>query len=160
MPVAFLRAAWFMENASWDVAAARESGAIPSFLQPLDRAIPMVATADVGRVAAELLRQDWTGRRVVELDGPRPVSPNDIAACLAAALGHPVRVQAVPRENREALFRSQGAANPIPRMQMLDGFNAGWLAFEGGAAESVKGETVSKPSSGRLVDRKRLIHPA
>ena len=33
VPVAFLRAAWFMENASWDVEAAK-AGVVPSFLQP------------------------------------------------------------------------------------------------------------------------------
>ena len=55
LPIAFVRAAWFMENAVWDVASARE-GAIRSFLQPLDRAVPMVATADIGATAARLLR--------------------------------------------------------------------------------------------------------
>jgi NAD(P)H dehydrogenase (quinone) len=45
VPVAFLRAGWFMENASWDLEAAR-NGVVPSFLQPLDHVIPMVATAD------------------------------------------------------------------------------------------------------------------
>src|SRR4029077_8841212 len=45
-PITFLRPAWFMENSSWDVAPARDQGVIPSFLQPLDKAVPMVATAD------------------------------------------------------------------------------------------------------------------
>jgi uncharacterized protein YbjT (DUF2867 family) len=52
IPVTFLRPAWFMENCRWDVAPAREHGVIPSFLQPLDKPVPMVATADVGKVAA------------------------------------------------------------------------------------------------------------
>ena len=69
-PITFLRPAWFMENLSWDVAQARDQGVLSSFLQPLDKAMPMVATADVGRVAAELLLQDWIGERVVELEGP------------------------------------------------------------------------------------------
>ena len=63
----FLRPAWFMENCRWDVAPAREPGVIPSFLQPLDKPVPMVATADIGRVAAGLLQENWSGRRVVEL---------------------------------------------------------------------------------------------
>jgi nucleoside-diphosphate-sugar epimerase len=46
------RAAWFMENAAWDAAPARETGVISSFLQPLDKPVPMVATADVGSAAA------------------------------------------------------------------------------------------------------------
>ncbi len=79
MPIAFLRPAWFMENAYWDVAPARESGIIQSFLQPLDKPVPMIATADIGRVASELLQQTWSGRRIVEIEGPQRVTPNDIA---------------------------------------------------------------------------------
>jgi uncharacterized protein YbjT (DUF2867 family) len=139
-PLTFLRPAWFLDNAEWDVAPARDNGVIPSFLQPLDRAIPMVATADIGRVAADLLREPWEGRRVVELEGPKPVSPNDIAAAFARLLGRPVRAEAVPRETWGALFRGQGMADPQPRVQMLDGFNEGWLTFEGPAREVLKGE--------------------
>jgi uncharacterized protein YbjT (DUF2867 family) len=139
VPVAFLRPGWFMENALWDVAPAR-AGLIPSFLQPLSRPVPMVATADVGRVAAQLLQQTWRGTRIVELEGPRRISPNDIAACFADILGHPVRAEAVPRETWEALFRSQGARHPLPRARMLDGFNEGWIAFAGDEAGVIKGE--------------------
>jgi NAD(P)H dehydrogenase (quinone) len=139
MPVTFLRPGWFMENAMWDVGPARNDGMISSFLQPLDKPVPMVATADVGRVAAELLQQNWRGARVIELDGPRRVSPNDIAACFAKILGHPVRAEAVPRETWGALFRSQGTRDPIPRIQMLDGFNEGWIKFEGSDAEVIRG---------------------
>src|SRR6266850_3562760 len=122
LPVTFLRPAWFMENLSWDVAQARDQGVLSSFLQPLDKAMPMVATADVGRVAAELLLQDWTGKRVVELEGPERLTQNGIAAELSKALHRPVRAEAVPRENWGAIFRAQGMSDPIPRIQMLDGF--------------------------------------
>jgi NAD(P)H dehydrogenase (quinone) len=134
VPVAFLRPAWFMENASWDVGAAK-AGVVPSFLQPLDHPIPMVATADVGRTAAALLRENWTGQRIVELEGPRRYSANDIAAGFAEAVGHPVRLEPVPRDTWEALFRSQGMKHPLPRIRMIDGFNEGWIDFEGGGAE-------------------------
>jgi NAD(P)H dehydrogenase (quinone) len=131
MPVAFLRPAWFMENAAWDIAAAQTTGEIPSFLQPLDKPVPMVATADVGRVAAELLQETWQGRRVVELEGPTPVTPDRIATTLGTLLGRPVRAQAVPRETWATLFTAQGVRNPLPRIRMLDGFNECWIAFEG-----------------------------
>jgi NAD(P)H dehydrogenase (quinone) len=141
LPIVFLRAAWFMENAAWDVTSARE-GAIQSFLQPLDRAIPMVATADIGATAARLLREQWVGRRVVELQGPAPVSPNDLAATFGQLLSRKVTAHAVPRAEWEALFRKQGMRNPAPRIQMLDGFNQGWLSFEGGeGVEAVTGAT-------------------
>ena len=141
LPVAFLRAAWFMENFAYDVDGATKDAAINSFLQPLDRQIPMVATDDIGKVGASLLRDDWTGKRVVELQGPEPVSPLDVANAFGAVLGKPVQAAVVPREAWEAIFRSVGMENPLPRMLMLDGFNEGWIAFEGGLVEQREGTT-------------------
>jgi NAD(P)H dehydrogenase (quinone) len=142
LPIAFVRAAWFMENAALDVASARE-GVIQSFLQPLDRAIPMIATADIGATAARLLRERWTGRRIVELRNAVPVSPNELAASFSRLLGRPVNAQVVARAEWESLFRAQGMRNPGPRMQMVDGFNQGWLSFEGGeGVEAVTGATT------------------
>lgn len=139
LPLTFLRPAWFMENALWDIAPARNSGVIPSFLQPLDKPVPMIATADVGRVAAELLLEQWQGRRIVELEGPERVTPNQIAATFAALLAQPVRMEAVPRATWRDIFSAQNPADPEPRMQMLDGFNQGWIEFAGTAR---KGEVA------------------
>jgi len=141
LPITFLRAAWFMENAAWDVAPARATGVISSFLYPLDKPVAMVATEDVGRVAAELLQETWQGKRVVELEGAR-LAPNDVAAAFARVLGRDVRMEVMPRATWEALFKSQGMKNPEPRAQMLDGFNEGWIAFEGDTSSIRKG-TVS-----------------
>jgi uncharacterized protein YbjT (DUF2867 family) len=142
MPVTFLRPAWFMENFASDVAAARDSGVIASFLQPLDKPVPMIATADVGRVAAELLQEAWRGCRIVELEAAHRITPNDAAATFAKILGRPVRIEAVPRETWGSLFRSQGMKDPIPRIQMLDGFNEGWIEFERGESGSMKGKVT------------------
>jgi NAD(P)H dehydrogenase (quinone) len=130
LPITFLRPAWYMENAIWDLKPALDSGVIPSFLQPLDKVIPMVATADVGSVAAELLQEQWQGHRVVELEGPRRISPDNIATSFARLLNRSVSMKIVPRNTWEELFRSEGMKNPTPRIRMLDGFNEGWLAFE------------------------------
>jgi uncharacterized protein YbjT (DUF2867 family) len=138
LPITFLRAAWFMENSAWDVASARTTGVVPSFLYPLDKPLPMVATADVGQVAAELLQENWQGKRVVELEGAR-LTPNDVAAGFARVLGREVRMQVVPRATWESLFKAQGMKNPTPRIQMLDGFNEGWIDFESDARATRKG---------------------
>ena len=148
MPVAFLRAGWFIDNAAWDVEPARLTGVIPSFLQPLDRAVPMVSTADVGRTAARLLRESWTGTRIVNLEGPRRISPNDIAAAFGRLLDKPVRAAVVARGEWEGLFRAQGMNNPTPRMRMLDGFNEGWIDFK---AETVKGTVELEDALKKLV---------
>lgn len=139
LPVAFLRAAWFMENAALDVADARDTGVIASYLQPLDRAVPMVATVDIGRRIAELLGENWSGVRIEELEAVRRITPNAIAAAFAKALGKPVKAAAVPRDKWETIFRGQGMANPLPRMQMIDGFNEGWIYFRDKGAVARKG---------------------
>jgi uncharacterized protein YbjT (DUF2867 family) len=151
MPCAFLRPAWFMENSAWDVEPARQRGEFESFLQPVERPVPMVATADVGRVAAELLLEEWTGRRVVELEGPDRISPRDVARVLGRALGRDVVAKPVAHERWASLFESRGTSWPEPRVEMLDAFNSGWADFEGRELrhgrvrfDDVAGELVAK----------------
>jgi NAD(P)H dehydrogenase (quinone) len=132
---------------------AARTGLIHSFLQPLDHAIPMVATADIAETATELLQETWQGIRIVKLEGPQRYSAIDIAAGFSRALGRVVRAEPVPRETWESLFRSQGMKNPMPRMRMIDGFNEGWIDFEFGAAESRKGATRLESVLKALVDR-------
>ncbi|MCV3208648.1 NmrA family NAD(P)-binding protein [Mesorhizobium sp. YC-39] len=151
LPVTFLRPGWFMENALWDLASARDEGVLRSFLQPADKPFPMVATQDVGRQAATLLREDWSGIRVVELEGPERISPNDLARVFATELKRPVRVEMVPRESWEQIFRTQGMRNPLPRMRMLDGFNEGWIEFSSHGQSAMKGNTALERVIAQLV---------
>lgn len=142
IPCAFLRAAWFLDNAIGDIGAARFNGVIPSYLSPLDRAIPMVATGDVGTVSANVLTQEWDGMRIIEVEGPRSYSPNDIADVMHNLLQRPVRAEAVAHRTWMADFRSQGHSNPLPRIRMLEGFNSDWIAFEGPPRERIVGRTT------------------
>ena len=150
IPVTFFRPAWFMENSSWDVAPARNNGVIPSFLQPLDKPVPMVATIDIGHMAARLLRETWTGHRIVELEGPHRVTPHEIATTFSKVLNRPARAEVVPHETWKRLFESQGVKNPGPRIRMLDGFNQGWIDFEGA---SIKGSTEIETVLRKLVEQ-------
>lgn len=150
MPIVFLRAAWFMENSSWDLADAKQ-GSMKGFLQPADHPIPMIAVKDIGDTVADLLGEEWQGPRVVELEGPARYSATEIAAALSLAFGHRVRLVMVPRSEWESLFRSQGASNPLPRIQMIDGFNEGWIDFEGKGVEQRKGSTSLNDAIKQLV---------
>ena len=134
MPVAFVRAGWFMENASWDVQLAFDQGKLLSHLQPLDRPVPMVATDDVGRFAADVLATPWVGRRVIEVEGPRRYTPLDLATALSDLVRRPVRATAIDRSEWSAGFQQQGASaeSAALRAEMLDGFNAGHIDFAGG----------------------------
>jgi len=149
--VAFVRPGWFMENSAWDVAPAKTKGEILSFLFPLDKTVPMIATADIGKISAELLAQNWTGRRIVEMEGPQRCSPDDVAMAFARALGRPVRAVVFPRDKWEAFFHAQAPGNFKPRMEMLDGFNSDWIRFEGSPAEHVKGQTSLQSAIDSLV---------
>jgi NAD(P)H dehydrogenase (quinone) len=141
LPLTILRPAWFIDNVAWDVASARDRGLIRSFLLPTNKRFPMVAANDVGRVAADLIREEWSGVRVVELEGPCRVSPNDLADAFTTVVGKQVQAVPVPRESWEEIFRSEGMRNPGPRMRMLDGFNEGWIKFQDGGSKAIKGQT-------------------
>jgi NAD(P)H dehydrogenase (quinone) len=138
---AFVRAAWFLENYQQDAGSARDQGAIDVFLTPAERAFPMVATDDIGRLAAKTLRQDWKGNRYLELEGPARYSPLDAAVVFSRLLKQQVTANPVPRDEWARLFEKQGMApdRTGPRMEMLDGFNSGWIDFERADAEHVLG---------------------
>jgi uncharacterized protein YbjT (DUF2867 family) len=96
IPVLFLRAAYFMENWAALAGIAARSGTLPSFLAPAGRAIPMVATADVGRAAAALLMENPRHSGALTLSGPRDYAPVDVAAVIAACIDKPVEVAVLP----------------------------------------------------------------
>ena len=110
----------------------------------------MVGTADISRIAAGLLQRAEESERVFELEGPERVSPRDVARTLSELLQRPVSAQAVRRDSWEPLFRSRGMKNPVPRMRMLDGFNEGWIQFEGDRETTLKGDLSLRDVLGML----------
>jgi uncharacterized protein YbjT (DUF2867 family) len=120
VPTTFLRAAYFMENWTPMIGLAMRSRALPTFLAPPQRALPMVSTVDVGRAAASLLQEERTGTRVVTLSGPRDYAPDDVAASVSAIMRKPVNVAVVPEAEwpnalADALF-SQAALSGFTEM--------------------------------------------
>jgi uncharacterized protein YbjT (DUF2867 family) len=150
---AFLRAGWFMENHAWDVTTAQSEGRIFSNLYPLDRKFSLVATADIGKAGADVLRQEWTGTRNIEVAGPEQYSPNDIAQALSSALGRPIEAVAVPREKWTEFFVGQGMpkGRTEPRAEMIDGFNSGLIHFGVPGTEHVIGATSLTSVMAKLV---------
>ncbi|MEY9324711.1 NmrA family NAD(P)-binding protein [Sinorhizobium fredii] len=104
---AFLRSGYFVETWGEVAETVVSESVLPTFLEPLQK-IPMVSTIDVGRAAAALLCEDWTGKRVVELGGPEDWSAGDVASAFAEVLGHPVKSMLVPPEQRAALLAEEG----------------------------------------------------
>jgi uncharacterized protein YbjT (DUF2867 family) len=152
-PNAFIRAAWFMENYRWDAGSARERGEIDVHLSPVEGAFPMVATEDIGELAAATLQQSWAGNRYLELEGPQRYSPVDAAATFSRILKKTVGVRPVPRSSWASLFEQQGMPKDrtAPRIEMLDGFNSGWIDFEQTGTEHFKGVRTLEQVLGGLI---------
>ena len=112
-------------------------------LYPLDRKFSLVATADIGKAGADVLRQEWTGTRHIEVAGPEQYSPNDIARALSSVLGRTIEVVAVPRDKWTEFFVGQGMpeGRTEPRAEMVDGFNSGWIHFGVAGTEHITGTT-------------------
>jgi uncharacterized protein YbjT (DUF2867 family) len=140
--VTFVRAAYFVEN--WgSVLGAAAHGKLPTFLPP-DLAIPMVATRDIGLVAAKALVEGPPAAKteLIELAGPRDYSSREIAAALAKILGKPVEVDAAPLEAVVPTFTSFGISANIAGLfqEMYDGIAKGLVVFEGKGARFVRGQ--------------------
>jgi NAD(P)H dehydrogenase (quinone) len=88
-----------------------------------------------------------------ELQISREYAPSDLARILGDILKKPVKARIVPRSEWVSLFKSQGAINPSPRVEMLDGFNSGWIDFEGSRKKSVKGSTTLETVLNGLVQQ-------
>ena len=141
-PVGFIRPGSLMENYGYALHQAKATGGFDILLGPVDRAVPMTATADTGAQIATLLTSDWTGRKVVEV-GDR-YSPNDLAEALSAVLDRDVAARSTPRKQwATSLSRMNVPAKSVAFYEeMMDGINSGWINHGVPGAEHVAGTTT------------------
>jgi uncharacterized protein YbjT (DUF2867 family) len=154
LPVTFVRAAYFAENWAAVLQPAQQDGVLPTFLAAA-RAIPMVATQDIGKIVARALLDGPRGTRVIELSGPVEVSPNDVAAALERVLGRSVKVAETPLEAVLPTFTSFGISQNVAELfrQMYAGLATGQIAWEGKGAEAVRGTTSIEETLGALTGK-------
>jgi uncharacterized protein YbjT (DUF2867 family) len=141
--ITFLRAGFFQENWGSSLGALGQ-GIFPVFYKA-DQPIEQVATADIGRVAAETLLRGPRGREVIELTGPRPRTPREIAAAVSAIAGKPLQLVEAPIEGLVPTFTSFGISPSVAGLfeEMTRTLNAGGLTFEGAPVRGVvETETV------------------
>lgn len=141
IPVTFLRAAYFMENWGPMLPVAVAQDTLPSFLAPLDEKFAMIATADIGHIAAEALLEVWGGIRVLDLAGPTAYSPNDVANALTLALNKPVQAVKIPESDWAKMLSPQNfsPAAVAGFIEMTQGINARHIDFSGTNTELRKG---------------------
>src|SRR5205085_2786621 len=83
------------ENALNVLGAARDMGIFPSFSPDANAAFPMVATQDIGRLAAEQLLARPAKHEVIDIQGPA-YSMRQVAEKLGAALGKKLNLVEIP----------------------------------------------------------------
>ena len=126
IPAAINRGAYYMSNWDGQLDAVRKTGTLQT-MYPADLLIPMVAPLDLGEIAAQRLvsTPDDTGIRYV--GGPRRYSSADVAKAFSRALGAPVGIDVIPRDEWKEAFQglgfSEAAADSYARMTAvsLDG---------------------------------------
>ncbi|QMV19730.1 NAD(P)H-binding protein [Granulicella sp. 5B5] len=151
---AAIRAGWFMENFHGLIPSARETGVLWSFLDPLNLRVPMIATKDIGTLAAELLQQAWSGHRVIELAAEPALSPLDVASVFSKIFGREIKAAIVPRDQWIPTYQSWGLTprSAEAMAEMIEGFNSHWIAFGNTSAERVIAATTLEQVLQEAVD--------
>jgi len=128
--VLHLRAGYFMENTLPQVAVIRMTGSVTGPLRP-DLKVPMIATEDIGKAAAEaLMRKEFRGKQTRELLGQRDIDYTEVAAIIGKAIGKPGLgyVQAPNEQFRGALTQMGMSANFAELLlEMAGALNAGYM---------------------------------
>lgn len=128
----FLRAGYFMENLLGSLHPMKEQGVLPAMFGA-EKPVEMVATADIGAVAAELLRAGTSAPKVVELSGPAATTLTQAAKVFGAALKKPINLAPVPAAAQVGVLMGVGLNQTWA--QAYTDMNAcvekGTLVFEG-----------------------------
>lgn len=140
IPVTFIRAGSFMENWNPVLEVVKTQGILPSFFQPLDKKIPQIAAADIGRLAAESMSEKTTGTEIKELAGFW-ASPEDVAEIFGKVLDKEVRAVPVPEDQWFGILSEHNSPkNAESAVKMFKGFNSDHIQFE--TDKQIAGQTT------------------
>jgi hypothetical protein len=93
--------------------------------------LPMIATRDIGAVAAEaLLKLDFEEKRPRELQGARDISYVEAARIVGAAIGKPdLAYQQMPAEQLKPALLQMGMSPSMADLllEMADALNSGYM---------------------------------
>ena len=126
----YLRAGYFMENILPQVGVIQGLGMIAGPVR-VDLPLPMIATRDIGSVAAEaLLKLDFDGKRSRELQGPRDVTYDEVAKVVGAAIGKPdLKYRQMPAAQLKPALMQMGMSSNMADLllEMADALNSGHM---------------------------------
>jgi uncharacterized protein YbjT (DUF2867 family) len=128
--VLHLRAGYFMENTLSQIGIIQKMGISVGPLRP-DLKVSMIATEDVGAVAADaLLRLDFQQKNTRELQGQRDISMNEVAQVIGKAIGNPgLRYIQASDDQVQAALIQLGMSSSMARLllEMSAALNSGYM---------------------------------
>jgi uncharacterized protein YbjT (DUF2867 family) len=108
--VVHLRPGFFMENYLQQVESIKRDGAFYSLLAG-DKSYPLVATQDIGDVAAELLlKPEWKGQNIRGVHGSEDLTFDRAAEILGESIGKPVKHVLITPEQAYQSFLGIGSS--------------------------------------------------
>jgi uncharacterized protein YbjT (DUF2867 family) len=126
----YLRAGYFMENLLPQVSVIQSFGMMAGPVKA-DVPLPMIATRDIGAVAAEaLLKLDFQGKHARELQGPRDVTYNEAAKIVGAAIGKPsITYMQMPAAQLKPALTQMGMSPNMADLllEMAEAINSGYM---------------------------------
>jgi uncharacterized protein YbjT (DUF2867 family) len=126
----YLRAGYFMENILPQVGVIQSFGDMAGPVNG-DLPLPMIATRDIGAVAAHaLLKLDFDGKRSRELQGAADVSYVEIAKIVGVAIGKPdLSYKQLAAEQLRPALLQMGMSSDMADLllRMADALNSGYM---------------------------------
>lgn len=128
--VLHLRAGYFMENTLPQAGIIRQFGMMAGPVRA-DLPLPMIATKDIGAVAAEaLLHFNFTGQASRELLGQRDVTYAEVARIVGTAIGRPALAYIqLPAEQVVLAMTQMGMSKNLAGLicEMAESLNTGYM---------------------------------
>lgn len=127
-----IRAGYFQENVGNSLQPAREMGIFPNLGGPADYAFPMIATKDIGELAAASLLEGAKKNEIVDLQGPA-YSVRQVVEKLGAALGKKLSIIDVPPSGHVEALQKAGFSKHVAEVfaEMYAGFGSGKIMPRG-----------------------------
>jgi uncharacterized protein YbjT (DUF2867 family) len=126
----YLRAGYFMKNILPQVGVIKSFGDMAGPVKG-ELPLPMIATRDIGAVAAAaLLKLDFDEKRPRELQGARDISYVEAARIVGAAIGKPdLAYQQMPAEQLKPALLQMGMSPSMADLllEMADALNSGYM---------------------------------
>lgn len=162
----FVRAPFFMENLLGHAHTMRSDGALPVLGGGEGHPFPMIASRDIGEVAAQALLAPPAATEWIELAGPRDYSFADAAVIASRVLGRAVSTVTIPPDAIVPALTQAGLSASVAELfrELSDAIGRGLMAYEG-KGRIVKGrielaEVLRTGLSGRAPDvehNKRVV---